>query len=759
MPHMKASVVINTYNRADYLPNAIISIACQTYGAIELIVVNGPSTDSTELVLDKLAGEGICFKRESCSTRNLSDSRNIGVAAASGDVVFFIDDDAVAHKDWITRLMRRYENPEVGGAGGFTYDHTGVNFQCRYTVCDRFGNAHFFDTLDPETLLRFPGEFYFPSLLGTNCSFRMAELRAIGGFDEVFAYMLDETDVCLRIFKRGKRIITEPDAFVFHKFAPSHSRTPERIPTSLLAPARSKVYYCLKHENFAGGTTLEVFKEIDRYKKDVEFANRWYLDHKKISPAHFSRISKELLDGIAEGIRLGMDPVIKSARSETLNRRPHSPNEFLGIRAFEGASVTNSEPLTIYFVSQGYPPADTSGIARWTYECARSLVAKGHEVHVITRSASKTNYVDFFEGVWLHAVIDLFEDDNAFVSPIPIPASIACRAGAVLRELRRSEKIWGVDVVSAPIWDIEGILCAAYLKAPVVVSLHTTYKLAAPFKAEWTSNHDYRLNHVNKVIAGEQWLLENSKAILANSNEIVVEINQMYGNILGRRSEAVSTVAHGLGDRVRPDAISVANKAKKVDKSLKILFVGRIEERKGADQLLAALSQIPHLLVNVEIVFAGKSPGLEDSYVKRVMGLAEKLGEICTQTSIQFLGYVSDADLEVHYATSDIFVAPSRFESFGLILIEAMRHGTPVVACDIGGMREVINDGVDGRLFAVDDTVHLSRILGELIINPSLRADLGTAGKAKYEEKFTASVMAGNLEEFFRNVIKGQCDA
>ena len=99
--------------------------------------------------------------------------------------------------------MRRYANPEVGAAGGFTFDHTGVSFQCRYLVCDRFGNALFFDTLDPETLLTSADEFYFPALLGTNCSFRMTELRAIGGFDEVFAYMLDETDVCLRIFNRA----------------------------------------------------------------------------------------------------------------------------------------------------------------------------------------------------------------------------------------------------------------------------------------------------------------------------------------------------------------------------------------------------------------------------------------------------------------------------------------------------------------------------------------------------------------------------
>ena len=122
----KASVVINTLNRADYLSNAIYSIASQSYPKIELIVVNGPSTDATETELDRMEAQGIHFKRVSCPSRNLSESRNIGIANAAGDVVLFIDDDAVAHRDWATRIMRHYSDPDVGAVGGFTFDHTGV---------------------------------------------------------------------------------------------------------------------------------------------------------------------------------------------------------------------------------------------------------------------------------------------------------------------------------------------------------------------------------------------------------------------------------------------------------------------------------------------------------------------------------------------------------------------------------------------------------------------------------------------------------
>ena len=756
---MKASVVINTYNRAEYLPSAIFSIAAQSYFSVELIIVNGPSTDSTEAVLDMMVRKGIQIKRESCASCNLSESRNIGIAAASGDVVFFIDDDAVAHRDWVARLMRRYADPRVGAAGGFTFDHTGINFQCRYLVCDRFGNARYFEKLDPQTLLTSPNDFYYPALLGTNCSFRMTELRTIGGFDEVFAYLLDETDVCLRIFNRRKQIVTESDAFVFHKFAPSHLRSPERIPTSLIASARSKTYFCLKHEKNARENSFETFAEIDRFKNDSEFTNRWYLKHKKITPAHFSHISNDLLDGIAEGMRLGMDSRVKDRKSEFLERHPHAPDAFRNILSDQKRENVNREPMRIYFVSQGYPPTDTSGIARWTHECARSLVARGHEVHVVTRSATEANYVDFLEGVWLHCVIDLSEGENAFVSPVPIPASISRRAGAVVREIRRSEKIWGVDIVSAPIWDLEGILCATHLTVPVIMSLHTTYKLAMPFKPEWTSNADYCLNHVNKVIEGERWLLANSQHVLSNSQEVIADINQAYDNVLHRRRNAVITVQHGLGEPKQSDEGARGHHKSNDIKKFKIFFVGRLEERKGPDQLLAALLQIPTSLANVEIVFAGKSPGLEDNYVKSVMALVKKVEERCPLSTIRFLGYVSDTELDLHYATADIVVAPSRFESFGLIVIEAMRHGAPVVASNIGGMREIITQNVNGCLFNVDNCDQLSTVLQELIACPVRRLALGTAGKETYEKKFTARVMAEGLDRFFRSALEGRFDA
>jgi glycogen(starch) synthase len=756
-----ASVVINTYNRAAYLSNAIRSVAYQTYPAVELIVVNGPSTDDTERVLESLSGERFRFKSVRCAGRNLSESRNLGIAEAAGDVVLFIDDDAVAHPDWIARLMAAYEDPEVGAAGGFTIDHTGMAFQCRYTVCDRFGNAKFLNMIDPARILEALRGFHFPSLLGTNCSFRRSELLAINGFDETYAYFLDETDVCLRIFNRERRIVTVPDAYVFHKYAPSDLRSAEKIPNSLFAPAKSKAHFIIKHgveTSDNGHPVITGHGELERYTREVQFSNRWYLDHEKISTQHYLRLDADLHRGVSEGIATGLQ-TLRGPAAGTMATRPLEKDAAFLSLVDEKRAAANRDRLKIYFVSQGYPPADTSGIARWTHECARSLIARGHEVHVVTRSQGDSSYVDFIDGVWIHAVLHQPPDEPLPPSPVDIPDSLARRAAAVFAEIKRAESIWGVSVVSAPIWDLEGLYCVRYLNKPVITSLHTTYLLALPSKPDWLERPQYRRAHVDKVIDGERWLLQNSARILANSEEIVREIDAAYGTNLRADPDRVHTIPHGISDTPGASGESgvPASSFAKNDDTVSILFVGRIEARKGLDQLLQALLRMRRPACNVALEVVGSWSSETDSYAERVKQLASEVADR-TNIPVRFVGYADDAALPGYYERADIFVAPSRFESFGLIVIEAMRSGCPVIASDIGGMREIV-DETTGFLVKVDDYGALASRLQTLLADSDMRKAMGAAGRRKFASEYTAQKMAARLEAHYQWMIRKEVTA
>ncbi len=123
---MNVSVVISTLDRCETLRKTLLSLSQQRYRDFEVIVVNGPSTDGTDQLLAQWHDR---IKVGRCPVANLSVSRNIGIAMAAGDIVAFIDDDAIPHPCWIERIVDGYDRPDIGAVGGFVFDNTGFSFQ------------------------------------------------------------------------------------------------------------------------------------------------------------------------------------------------------------------------------------------------------------------------------------------------------------------------------------------------------------------------------------------------------------------------------------------------------------------------------------------------------------------------------------------------------------------------------------------------------------------------------------------------------
>jgi glycosyltransferase involved in cell wall biosynthesis/GT2 family glycosyltransferase len=731
------SVIVSTFNRAATLADCLISLRQQTHPAFEVIVVVGPCNDATPLVL---AEHGPRCKVVHCAERNLSRSRNLGLAAAAGDVCAFIDDDAVAHPRWLERLGWAYADEAVGGAGGFTVDNTGTAFQCRYTVCDRFGNATLLDHIDPASRLAQAGMWLFPSLLGTNSSFRTALLRRIGGFDERFEYMLDETDVCLRLADQGHRIVTEPGAVVFHRYAESHIRDQRRIAKTQLAPSRSKAHFVFKHTS-ARLPLADLSAELDRFRTDLRFSNRWHVDRAMIESRHFLKLNNEVDAGIQEGIESGARAAERPDAAPPA-RLAAAPEPFRTYR-----TETSTGGLRIALVSQGFPPRDTSGIARWTDELSQALAARGHVVHVIT-AADGPRTIEYRHGVWVHAVPP--EHGATARAPVDLPPGIQARAAAVLAEARRIIAAFGLDVLSAPIWDVEGILCAATLDIPVITSLHTAYRMVLPLKERWRADLSFRLHHVEKVIAAETWLLRHSRLLLANSREICVELASLYGVALA--PSRVALVPHGVSPAPAPvpGEIAVARERKG---RLDLLFVGRIERRKGLDLLIEALLPLFGAYAELRLDVVGAPVPEEEAYTALIERLQDDLAARGHAERVTFHGYVDEAALAAHYAACDVFVVPSRFESFGLIAIEAMRFARPVVAAAVGGLAEIIEPGLTGVLFAPDSADALRLALAGLLADPAERRRMGRHAAAAFAERFTSVVMARNVERCLHDLL------
>jgi phosphatidylinositol alpha-mannosyltransferase len=151
----------------------------------------------------------------------------------------------------------------------------------------------------------------------------------------------------------------------------------------------------------------------------------------------------------------------------------------------------------------------------------------------------------------------------------------------------------------------------------------------------------------------------------------------------------------------------------------RIVFLGRIDEpRKGLDLLLEALPAIAARVPDVQLLVAG--PGdVEDVREAMDPRVADR---------VHLLGLVSEADKPRVYASGDVYVAPNTHgESFGIVLIEAMATGTPVVASDLPAFRRVLADGEAGVLFPVGDTAALAASVAALLLDDERRRHLSVA--------------------------------
>jgi glycosyltransferase involved in cell wall biosynthesis/GT2 family glycosyltransferase len=724
-----ASIIISTYNRAPHLENALLAAQRLDYPDFEVVVVNGPSTDHTARILDGWRGR---IKVVDCPQANISMSRNTGIAAASGDIICFMDDDAAPHPQWLRRLASAYADPAVGGVGGFTIDNTGVRWQVRKTVCDRFGNAFNVSDFFDERPLNRPGTPYYPSLLGTNSSFRTEALHGIGGFDHVFAYLLEETDVCLRLVDAGWKILYEPTALIYHQFAASHIRSTDRIARTLLPSAVSKGYFIMRHG--APVSLQDAATEIDRYASWLRESNGSLETRERISGRHRFQLDQELAAGLAEGQRLAAANIDRRGG----DLETGGPVSFL--------PMPPADALRVAMVSQGWPPETEAGIARWTEMVARGLAARGHEIHVLTRTTDSESVV-FDHGVWVHRMLPDDDGAGAMAARYDLPLEMAAWCARVWREAQML-KSFGVRLVSFPIWDLEGLPLLDDPDLATVLSLHTTYALTKPFKPEWNARPLFEHHTIGRMIAAEAAALARAPVILANSQAIIAEIDASYGIDVGARSVLV---AHGTPDPLpgREQAASARLDALRAGARLRVLFAGRFEQRKGFDIAV----EVAGLLASegrAELWFAGDVPG--DGALPR---------HLADNPLVRFLGVVSREALDDAYVACDLLLAPSRFESFGLIGIEAMAAGRPVLALRVGGLAEVIEDGVTGLLFE-DDHEAARRIAGAVTRLDADRASLAAMGQAArraYETRYRISRMIDGIEALYRRVVVESSEA
>jgi glycosyltransferase involved in cell wall biosynthesis len=317
---------------------------------------------------------------------------------------------------------------------------------------------------------------------------------------------------------------------------------------------------------------------------------------------------------------------------------------------------------------------------------------------------------------------------------------------------------FGLDVVSFPVWDLEAFAALDDLKdVAKIMSLHTTYGLAKPFKPEWSARPIYEANHINLVLKGEEAALREMPLLLANSDTIMDQLEALHG--IPVRDKSV-LIPHGTED---PSDAGLALAAEKLDsletgRPLKVLYVGRFEPRKGFDLVVDAIASL--LTTHPDLTFSVVGDVIEN--ITKSGGSPAAIEAIQEAPQVAFKGFVSREELEAEYASADILLAPSRFESFGLIGIEAMAVSTPVVALKVGGLAEVITEGSDGLCVPPEEGgAGLAEAVAILAADRSKLKQYMKNARASFEKKYTADLMVDRIADLYTRLAaekKGQSD-
>lgn len=726
-PFRTVSVIICTYNRKNYLERLLEYLCYQRSNAFEVIVVDGPSDDGSKELLAQHLNE---LKVAHNPTKNLAKSRNLGIELADGDVVAFIDDDALPFDDWVVRLLDAYNSRPLttAGLGGPVYYAGTFWFQAQDNGINRLGEAK----INIES-----GEIgangWFRYNTGTNASFSTGLLRECGGFDEQFDYYLDESEVCYRLQQNGALIGYEPDVVVRHEFAQSHNRQ-GRLNYNWYTICKNTAYFIAAYSGYSGDA-LKSYIDERMYRDRIEvFENS--RRNSEISDEELIRYRNAVLEGAAQGLIDAQYYPRRRVLREAPGRFQPYP-----VLPRPPLSPPARERMHICIISREFPPfVAGGGVGTLYYHLASELLMMGHRVTAIVPGES--SHIFDQGNIRVHFTpttpVHLLEGDEGFGRNLSWSAS-------ALKQLASVHADDPVDIVDSALWDTEALATALLpvgSRPYVVVRLVTPYAIASSIN-DWNPSPQTK----SLFMAAERALISHADAVVPISESIAESIEHLYGV---HRDQRWKTIPCGIAYWPFFDVNQGYNEFPQLERLPRqviesgkmILFIGRLERRKGVDLILEAAPSMLRSTPDAHLVLAGRD----------VEGWGGRPLPDHLAGRVHFLGEVDNATREKLLARAWCVLFPSRYESFGLVPLEAFVHGVPVVAARAGAIPEVVEDGISGLLFENGLSESLALAVAKLLTNPILHRRLSVGATARVRA-LSSRVSASRTVNLYHHLI------
>jgi len=386
-------------------------------------------------------------------------------------------------------------------------------------------------------------------------------------------------------------------------------------------------------------------------------------------------------------------------------------------------------------VSAEYPPESHGGIGSQTQLKAHGLSARGHEVHVICRSADCTRR-DYAEGLVHVARVPGFADSMPIYST---PVDWMLYSAQVAANIWRLHAHAPLDLVEFPEWASEAYVHllnrSTEYHIPTVVQLHGPLVMLA-HTLDWPEPGS---SFYQVATTMEKTCLELADAVFSSSHCSVQWCVERYGLPLGE-----SPILHAGVDT----GLFAPREVQKADRPT-IIYVGKVSRTKGSDVLVEAACRLRARHPDLHLRMLGQG---EQAFLKQLLARAAECG---APDLLELPGFVARTELPEHLARAHIFAAPSLYEGGpGFVYLEAMACGLPVVACNGSGIDPGIARANAGVFVPPGDVDALTAALGQLLGDPPARQALGQRARQYVLAEADSEQCLQRLEAFYITVAR-----
>lgn len=376
--------------------------------------------------------------------------------------------------------------------------------------------------------------------------------------------------------------------------------------------------------------------------------------------------------------------------------------------------------MKILMLSWEYPPKNVGGLSNHVYYLSHALSNMGHEIHVITCEEGTAPVEENDKGVFVHRVTPYKIDTNDFTKWVmQLNFAMIEEATRLIMAKGKFHMIHAHDWLSA--YSAKSLKWS--FKIPMVCTIHAT---------EYGRNGGIRTD-MQRYISSTEWLLTyESWKTVACSNYMRHQVSDLFAVPW----EKIWVIPNG----VEPEKFNFdfdwlnfrRNYARDEEKI--VFYIGRHVFEKGIHLLIEAAPLIINRYNNTKIVIAGMGPMTEE--------LKSRVGQMGIEDKVLFTGYMSDEDRDKLYRVANAAVFPSLYEPFGIVALEAMAAGCPVVVSDTGGLGEIVQHRINGLKTINGSSESIADNITTLLYDEEISKDLRENALKTVYENYTWNKVA-----------------